>query len=317
LATKRFFADHPQTIQQSVASFAAAFEMVTTREVVYAVVPIENSASGSIPKTYDLLAKAEHDVVICGEMGLREVYCLVANVGVELRTIKNVHSHPNILDACSQFLKKQLPMGGTKPDGIELTAAISTTEAVRRVVNADDKVSVAAIATKEAAVRQNLVVLRENIGDDAWVETRYILIRHRTGPAANVPTPFPSDAKDPAVKQSVCFALPHEAGAVFKLISCLALRNINVLKIETRPLDAAHRGSSGLPLANLWDYLFFIDFVVPTGQTKEASAQVWASLREFSTWQRDLGEYHSYVTSRPKEMPPWEQTVDVLRSAIM
>ncbi|CAK0806394.1 unnamed protein product, partial [Prorocentrum cordatum] len=104
-----FFKNFPQTRLVGTSSFAEAFEAVSSGEAFYAVVPIENSASGTLHKTYDLLVN--HDVVIGGELGVRETYCLCAKEGVELGAVRNVFSHPNILEACSVFLEARLAPG--------------------------------------------------------------------------------------------------------------------------------------------------------------------------------------------------------------
>merc|ERR1719436_1691994 len=194
----------------------------------------------------------------------------------------------------------------------------STTEAARRVAASDEAPgAVAAIATKMAAERFGLEVLAEDIGNDAFLETRYILIHRRTGPAASRPSPFPRDAVSPVRKRSACFALRNEPAAIFRLLSCWALRNIDVLKVETRPLASGHRMPTGLlaGTARLWDYLFYVDYAVPPGHSSEDNARLWDSLAEFSLWSKDFGAYPSQTTRAEKQPQSWADMVDIMAKA--
>ncbi|CAE8651825.1 unnamed protein product, partial [Polarella glacialis] len=315
VAAVRFFKHLPATRLSGVGSFSAAFKAVASGKALYGVVPIENSASGTLHSTYDLML--QHDVVIGGELGVREVYCLCAKPGVSLHDVTRVLSHPNILEACTTFLSTRLPSGrpGPPEPSLETVPTISTTEAAKRVNNEAASAGIsAAIATKEAAQRHSLSIIAEDIGNDAFLETRYILFHLRSGEAATLPTPFPRDALSPLRKRSACFALRNEPQAVYKLLSCFALRNIDVLKVETRPMAAGLRSPPGLPngTARLWDYLFYVEFAVPPGQTKAIDNRLWENLSEFSLWQRDFGSYPSQLTVIEKQPQTWSDMVDMM-----
>merc|ERR1712008_269152 len=193
----------------------------------------------------------------------------------------------------------------------------STSEAAGMVAalggEGDSPIS-AAVATKGAAVRHGLVVIAENIGNDTFLESRYVAVQLRSNPASTIPLPFPGHAPGCISKASACFALKNEPGAVFKLMSCWALRGIDVLKIETRPLGAGRRAPPGIPsgLARMWDYVFFVDWLVPCGHTEQANAKLWDSLAEFSVWQRNLGTYPSLVTRAEKQPQSWADMVDLM-----
>mmetsp|Transcript_11365 Transcript_11365/g.28648 ORF Transcript_11365/g.28648 Transcript_11365/m.28648 type:complete len:358 (-) Transcript_11365:76-1149(-) len=323
IAATQFFKSFPLTKLKGVHSFDCAFRDVASGKALYGIVPIENSASGTLHSTYDLLV--EHDVVIGGELGVREVYCLCKKSGEKgLAGVRRVVSHPNIIAACSSFIETRLtPAVRADADiagPLATLATRSTTEAARRVADrgSDAEGSTdAAIATREAAARFNLKILAEDIGNDAFLETRYILIHRRVGTAATQPTPFPRDAVSPVRKRSACFALRNEPGAIFKLLSCWALRGINVLKVETRPLAGGHRAPPGLPAgtARLWDYLFYVDYAVPPGHSTEESTRLWDALSEFSLWQRDFGAYPSQTTRAEKQAQSWEEMVDIMAKA--
>lgn len=324
IAATQFFGSHPSTCLKGVDSFDCVFKEVASGKALYGIVPIENSSSGTLHSTYDLLL--EHDVVIGGELGVREVYCLCTQSGLKgLASVRRLNSHPNILSACSSFVETRLTpavqadaKGGEEVTGpIPSLATRSTTDAARRVAEGNCDDGDAAIATREAATRFNLKVLAEDIGNDQFLETRYILIHSPTGPAVKQPIPFPRDIVSPLKKRSACFALRNEPGAVFKLLSCWALRNIDVLKMETRPLAGGHKSPAGLPLgtARLWDYLFYVDYEVPPQQTAQEHDRLWASLSEFSLWQRDLGAYRSQITRAEKQAQTWEDMVDIMCKA--
>lgn len=307
IAVTQFFKNFPQTRLVGASSFAEAFEAVASGEAFYAVVPIENSASGTLHKTYDLLVS--HDVVIGGELGVRETYCLCAKEGVELAAIRNIFSHPNILEACSVFLEAKLA------PGFNLNPTKTSTDAAQRVEQCGpDGGACAAVASREAAAKHGLRVLAEDIGNDSFLETRYILIHARNGPAASRPSPFPRDALSPVMKRSACFALRNEPGAIFKLLSCWALRGIDVLKVETRPAPSGRRAPPGQPpgIARLWDYLFYVDYAVSPGLPQEAQGRLAASLSEFSLWQCDFGAYPSLTTTTEKRAQSWDEMVDLM-----
>jgi len=241
----------------------------------------------------------KHDVAICGELGVHETYCVCAKTKVDSSRIRRVMSHPNILEACSTFIEDRLP---SEPS-LEILPTRSTSEAAATVASSgggDDMPISVAIATKATAVRHGLVVIAENIGNDTFLESCYVAVQLRSKPASTIPLPFPARASGCVSKTSTCFALKNEPRAVFKLMSCWALRGIDVLRIETRPFRAGRHAPSGIPsgLARMWDYVFFVDWLVPCGHTEQANAKLWDSLAEFSVWQRNFGTYDSRASTK-------------------
>jgi len=308
IAATRFLSSHQHATLKGVTTFATTIKEVAEGRALYGVVPIENSSSGPISATYDLLI--EYDVVVGGELGIREKYCLCAKNGVPMSKIKRVFSHPNIIEACSNFLHNKV--SGKQTCGVETNATRSTTEATKRVAEESAEEGSAAIATREAAKRFGLEILASDIGNDDHLETRYILIHGRKGPAASCPSPFPRDAVSPVRKHFACFVLKHEPASIFKLLSVWALRNIDILKMETRPLHGGHKGPRGFPqTVHLWDWVLFIEYAVPPGQSEEANTRLWEATKEFSLWQRDFGIYPSQVTRVIKQAQSWEELVDV------
>jgi len=303
IAAVRLFAGSPGIQLKGVRSFANVFDAVSAGEASYGVVPIENSSSGTLHSTYDLLVK--HDVTIRAELGVRERYCLCARPAQSFADIRRVLSHPNILEACSGFVESRLSGEPT----LDSVPTRSTTEAARRVAAGEsDGVVAAAIATREAATHHGLTIMAEDIGNDAFLETRYVVISKQGVQSC----PFPQDAMSPIEKRSACFALTNEPGAIFKLLSCWALRGINILKMETRPVGMGQLPGLPAGLACLWEYLFYVDYTVPAGYSEEASSRLWESLKEFSVWQRDFGTYPSVVTRAAKQTRSWAEMVDLM-----
>mmetsp|Transcript_120963 Transcript_120963/g.353411 ORF Transcript_120963/g.353411 Transcript_120963/m.353411 type:complete len:336 (-) Transcript_120963:317-1324(-) len=301
IAAAEFFKGARKIELRSAPSFRAAFKAVACGEAIYAVMPVEQSTSGTLRSTYDLLVE-HNEIIIVGELGVREVYCLCAKPGTQSSGIKRVLSHPHILEACSTYLEMRLPSA-------DAVATRSTTEATRQVVS-EAETNGGAIATREAAFRSGLTVLAEGIGNASYEETRYIVIRRRSTDGSMGAGPFPPDLAS-VNKRSAIFALRNQPGAIFKLLACFSLRDINVLKVETRPVTAG-LDYAGIPPARLWDYLFCVDFAVPASQTPAEAARLWEALSEFSCWQRDLGSYPSCVSCAEKTAPPWSEMVDLM-----
>lgn len=307
IAAKRFTSNSPKAELCGTESYAEAFRAVMAGTALYACVPIENSASGSIAQTYDLIA--QHDVVIGGELGMQERYCICGKEGTELADIQRVLSHTNLLDACSDFIESKLQ------GSVETTATRSSTDAARRVAGGEPASSVA-ICTRESAMRNGLKVLVSNIGNHTYMEARYVLVHRNVGTAAEMPAPFPRDVVGPVQKQIVMCVVSDEPGAFFKLLGQWALRNINVERVETRPLKVGRKAPPGLPPGNLWDLLIFVEVVEPVGQTEEARRKLWSSLAEFSRWQRNVGTFPSRTSRTMHKLPQsWDDRIDIMTKA--
>jgi len=284
---------------KGVGDFPKTFEAVINGDADYGVVPMENSSSGTIVAIYELLM--QHDVAVDGDLGVHETYCLCVEPGVELSQIKSVTSHPVILDACSQFISQKLPADQN------LIATKSTCEAA--IATSKDKgTGRAAIATQKAASLNGLTVIASDIGNDVTMETRYILIRKAgsEGPGWSIPQTHNLDA---VRKRSACFGIPNDPGAAFKLMSVFALRNVNICKLETRPLSARLPSGCTTKGSKLWDQVFYLDYLEPRGFTEDDREKLWSAACEFSTWQRDFGTYNSFVTRTEKKPQTWDDII--------
>lgn len=203
------------------------FDALDSGAVSYAVIPVENTLAGPVGEHLDLLL--ERDVFVQREFRLRIEHCLIAAPGTEIENIREVISHPVALDQCRNFFRKHKK--------IHPLAFYDTAGAVKQVI--ENKLNdVAAIAGGQAAEEYGATVLLRGLEDNKQNFTRFFLI----GKAKKIVSG--------ADKTSVVFSLKNEAGILFKALSVFALRDLDLCKIESRPVR-------GKP----WEYVFFVDLL--------------------------------------------------------
>ncbi|MCC6190096.1 MAG: prephenate dehydratase [Anaerolineales bacterium] len=237
------------------ATFDAAFAAVEAGEVDAGLVPIENSLAGSIHRCYDLLL--QHSLAIIGEHHLRVRHCLIAHPGVALPEIRKVISHPQALAQCERYLRGLA--------GVTTEVVYDTAGSVKIVRDQGDR-ALAGIASRRAAEVYAMEVVAEGIEDDPANFTRFLAI-----------------AKQPLIpngdsKTSIVFAMRNAPGALFKAMSVFALRDIDLTKIESRPL-----------VGKVWEYLFYVDFAGST--VDPVVTRALQNLGEFTSLLRVLGSY--------------------------
>ena len=233
-------------------SFDEVFEAVVRRRATHGVVPLENSIGGTIHRNYDLLL--EHELTITGEVELDVVHCLQALPGTNIADVKTVYSHPQALAQCERYLKDL---------GVAVEAVYDTAGGAKLV--AEQKLAdSAALASRRAAEVFGLEVLQEAVQDFEYNITRFAIIGGSAEPDAN--------------KTTIVFALPSTPGALFKALSVFALRDINLTKLESRPIR-------GRP----WEYLFYVE--VEARREDLMCARALTHLAEFARWMRVLGTY--------------------------
>jgi arogenate/prephenate dehydratase len=238
------------------ATFDEVFRQVQARECDCGTVPIENSLAGSIHRNYDLLLR--YDLHIVGELILRVSHNLIANPGVSVQDLERVYSHPQALDQCEQSLNALLPH-------VQRIPTYDTAGSVKALRESNDR-HAAAVASRRAAEIYGMTILQESLEDDPQNFTRFLILnRGAIAPAA------------PA-KTSVVFASKNVPGALFKSLSVFALRDIDLTKIESRPLQ-------GKP----WEYFFYVDFVGTLEE--ERCVNAINNLKEITTFLRVLGSY--------------------------
>lgn len=239
-------------------SFDAVFDAVVSKKCELALIPIENSLAGSIHQNYDLLLR--HNLYIVGEYLLRVRHCLIAMPGVQKKEITKAISHPQALGQCAGYLRTH---------GIKAEQVYDTAGSVKMLKESGAR-DTAAIASRRAAELYVMQILEEGIEDNAENFTRFLAIQHE------------SVTPDGETKTSIVFTLKNEPGALFKALSVFALRDIDLTKIESRPL-------AGSP----WEYLFYIDFIGATHE--ETTKRALDHLGEYALMLRVLGSYPRFV----------------------
>src|SRR5579884_3643106 len=224
-------------------TFEAVFESVAKGKASRCLAPIENTLAGSVYENYDLLLK--NDLHIVGEVNLRIVHNLIAFPGTTLRNLKRVSAHPKI----------------------EKVPFYDTAGSVKMLAE-ERPVGAAAIASRVAASYYHARILKTHLEDHRENFTRFLLL----SPKAVV--------SPRASKVSIVFSTRNVPGALYKCLSVFALRDIDLTKMESRPL-------SGRP----WEYFFYLDFV---GNIRdERCRRALDHLQEVTNFLRVLGCYES------------------------
>jgi len=246
----------------ALRTFKDVFELVDSGKADYAVVPIENSLAGSIYENYDLLNS--YDMQIVGERYTKVGHCLLAIPALQkegaLQKITKVLSHPKALEQCSCFFQEH-PW---------IEAVVSTnTAAAASEVSAMGNPAYAAIASETAAQFYGLEILKKGLEDDPENYTRFVTIA-KTGKTDH-----------DADKCSLLLTLKHIPGALADMLKLFADGDINVTKIESRPLR-------GRP----FEYLFYVDleFIGKRQQdVEQLLQQLWSKVQTLKI----LGFYKS------------------------
>lgn len=249
---------YPSAIPVPCASFELVFSAVASALTPLGMIPIENSLAGSIHRNYDLMLR--HQLSIVGEYHLRIRHCLLALPGTRLDEIRSVHSHPQALAQCEGNLNRL---------GLNAVPESDTAGSARLLLESQDR-SQAVIASRRAAAAYGLNILAENMEDNLTNFTRFLALSTQ---------PFVK-AKDDSqeYKTSVVFSLDNRPGVLFKALSVFALREIDLTKIESRPIPGS-----------LWEYVFYIDFC---GHAADLPcSRALDHLSELTTFQRVLGSY--------------------------
>jgi prephenate dehydratase len=240
--------------------FEEVFRALSRGKIDHAVIPIENTLAGSVHENYDHLLNFA--VRIISETNVRIVHNLIAPPGVRFKDIRKVYSHPVALNQCLRFF--------TRNPKMESTPFYDTAGSVKMVMEekAPDR---AAIGSAVAASIYGGNILRRSIEDDRRNFTRFFLLN--TSKRVHRPR---QEAKH--WKTSLVFTTRNIPGALFRALSAFALRDLNLMKIESRPWH-------GRP----FEYLFYLDFL---GREDEPRVQnALHHLAELADFLRVLGSY--------------------------
>lgn len=254
IAALEYFGDVAEAVPQP--TFEDAFNAVEQGHCDYGMLPIENSLAGSIHVNYDLLL--QHNLSIVGEIKLRIVHNLLVNEGVTFEEIKQVQSHPKALEQCVEFFRSH---PGVSPESVYDTAGAA------KMLKESGARNIGVIASARAAMHYGLQILEKGIEDNPQNYTRFLVLASQ-----------PVDPARDLVKTTIVFSVPNVPGSLFKAMSVFALRDIDICKIESRPLI-------GTP----WDYFFYLDF---RGKADSLPcSRALTHLQEITAYFKLLGSY--------------------------
>ena len=252
-AARSFFG--PRATLLPKQSFKDVFDFATTHPAGFGIVPIENSVFGSVHQNYDLLLRNKLHII--GELKLRIQLHMMALPGVKTPNIRSVYSHSQALGQCEEYLRSLKKVS---------VVAFYDTAGSAKMIREEGKRDAAAIASARAARTYGLSILKRNVESNHHNFTRFIVLSARKTAAKSIE------------KTSLVFAVKDVPGALFKALAVFALREINMLKIESRP----HVGKP-------WEYLFYLDIEGSPAETRVR--QALKHIGELTTFVRVLGGY--------------------------
>jgi len=236
-------------------SFADVFRAVAAGEAEYGLVPVENSQAGSINEVYDLLR--QHDLFVIGEISHPVNHCLLCLPGQQLSEIKRVISHPQALAQSDVYLREL---------GVEIVATYDTAGSAK-MIREENLKGVAAVAGAGAAELYELEILARGIQTIKDNYTRFIALGRE-----------PALRREGEAKTMLVMATAHQPGSLHKCLGVLAVKNINLLKLESRPSRQ-----------RIWEYVFYLDF---EGHRDDAAVRsALADLAGYTTFCKVLGSF--------------------------
>ena len=240
-------------------NFEGVFSAIDKGLCQYGILPLENSTAGSVKKVYDLMIK--HNFSIVRTFRLKIDHNLLAKPGTKLSDIKEVYSHEQAINQCSEFLQALT--------GITVIPVANTAIAADMVSKSDRK-DVAALSSRSCAELYNLEILASSIQDKGNNRTRFICI------SKNLEIYPGSD------KTSIMMVLPHRPGSLYKLLARLYTLGINVTKLESRPIPDR-------------DFEFMFYFDLETSIYSEEFVQLMCELENLCEDFKYLGSYCEVV----------------------
>ncbi len=252
-AMMKYFGDQVNSFH--VDTFRDAMSAIDEGSADFAVLPIENSTAGMVSEIFDLLVEFENYIV--GEQIIKIEHCLLGLPGTKMEDIKRVYSHPQSLMQSARYLNDHANW--------QQISMKNNAFAAQKVAKEGDKTQVA-IASEYAGKVYGLDILARGVNQSSSNSTRFIIVTNQKI--------FKKDAK----KVSICFEVPHESGSLYHMLSHFIYNNLNMNKIESRPIEDRN-----------WEYRFFIDF---DGNLADSSVKnALRGLRDEARNMRILGNY--------------------------
>ena len=253
MAMFRYFGEQVKSFH--VETFRDAMTAIEEGSADFAVLPIENSTAGIVSEIYDLLVEFENYIV--GEQIIRIEHCLLGMPGATIDQIRTVYSHPQSLMQSARYLNAH--------ENWRQISMQNNAFAARKVIEEGD-MSQAAIASEQAAKIYGLDILERGVNQSDSNSTRFIIVTNQKI--------FQKDAS----KVSLCLEVSHESGSLYRILSHFIYNNLNMCKIESRPIEERN-----------WEYRFFIDF---EGNLEDSAVKnALRGLREEARSMKILGNY--------------------------
>ena len=223
-ALKQFFSEGSES--DHVSTFRDAMKAVAEGIADYAILPIENSSMGSVREVYDLWDEFENTIV--AEQVILIDHVLAGLPGTDLKQVERVYSKAEALMQTSKYLEKH--------NHWQQISVANTAVAAKKVAEDHDSTQ-AVVCSAYAAKVYGLDILANKINNEENNYTRFIVITNQ------------KVYLESANKISICFELSNESGSLYHLLSHFTYNNLNMTKIESRPIEG-----------RTWEYRFFVDF---------------------------------------------------------
>lgn len=228
LATHKYFSRRPgELLEIGCHSFADIVQKVESNEADYAVLPIENTSSGSINEVYDQLQHSS--IAIVGELTHPVRHSILTKTEKDLSNIKVLYGHPQVFAQCSQFIAQ---LGDIKKQVCD-----STAHAMQQVAESE-RTDIAAMGSAEGGKVYGLNTIRDSIANQQENHSRFIVIARK---AVKVPLQIPA-------KTTIVMSTIQKPGALVEALLVFKENDINMTKLESRPING-----------NPWEEMFYID----------------------------------------------------------
>ncbi len=240
-------------------NFDGVFHAIDQGLCQYGILPIENSTAGSVKKVYDLMI--HHNFSIVRTFRLKIDHNLLANRGAQVEDIKEIYSHEQAINQCSEFLKK-FPNAKVIP--------VENTAVAANMVAQSGRTDVAAISSRACEELYGLNCLASSVQDEGNNRTRFICISKNLEiyPGSN--------------KTSIMMILSHKPGALYKVLARMYVLGINVIKLESRPIPDR-------------DFEFMFYFDLETSIYSEEFVQLMCELDDLCEEFKYLGSYTEVI----------------------
>jgi prephenate dehydratase len=239
-------------------------QLETNHSIDAALMAIENTLYGSLMHNYKLLN--DSNLTITGEVFLRIKQNLMVLPGTKMEDLTEVHSHPVAIDQCRKFFLNH--------PHIRLVETVDTALSAKNILEKDLKTT-GAIASTLAADIYGMEIIAESIETHHKNHTRFFVLKRKTA--------FETDEK--ANKVSISFSTTHEVGSLHSVLALMAAYNLNLTKIQSRPI-----------IGKPWEYMFFVDFVlggkISFEQGIEAIKPITQNLKVLGFY--PMGQHHDY-----------------------